>query len=106
MPTYVRETGKPTRVTATGATVLTSGPASFIGIQVAAVLTGQIVQLWTQSATSITGVPVLGTMTMLANTWYPVPGEFERGITYAVTNEDTDLTIFWNPAGSGSTSGT
>ena len=86
MSTYVRETGRPTRVTASGATVLTSGPLSLIGIHVAAVLTGQIIQLWTQTTTSITGTPVIGTMTMVANTWYALPGELALGLTYAVTN--------------------
>ena len=90
--------GTPTRVTTSGATVLTSGPCVIHGLYVAAVLTGQIVQFWTQNATSITGTPVIGTCTMVANTYFDLRMDLPLGLTYCVTNEDIDLTIFWRPA--------
>ena len=96
---YVTEAGKATRVTATGVTVLTSGPANLIGIGVSAVTTAQLVQIFTQTAASITGAPIQGTMTMAANTFTRMPAAAPLGITYAVTNDDVDLTIYWNPAG-------
>jgi len=91
-----------TRVTSTGVAVLTSGPADVLGVFVAAVTTAQLVQFFTQTAASITGAPVFGTATMAANTFYRLPASLPKGLTYCVTNEDVDLTIFWNPAGSGS----
>lgn len=94
MSNYTRETGTPTRVSGTGVTVLTSGNASIVGIGVAAVLTGQQVQVWAGSAT---GTPVVGTLSLAANTFYRLPAQCAGGITYAVTNEDVDLTIYWNP---------
>jgi len=99
---YMTEAAGFTRVTSTGVAVLTSGPVSVVGVAVAAVLTGQIVQFFTQTAASVTGVPVLGTATMAANTFYRFPASLPKGLTYCVTNEDVDLTIFWNPAGSAS----
>ena len=94
MANYVREVGTPTRVTSTGVRVLTSGNSSLIGISVATVLTGQLVQLWQGSAT---GTPIVGTMSMVSNTFYSLPAQCASGITYCVTNEDVDLTIYWNP---------
>lgn len=99
MPDYVHEVGRASRVTATGVAVLTSGPVNLIGIMVASVITAQFVQLFTQTAASITGAPVVGTMSMAANTFYALPAALPLGLTYAVTNDDVDLTIFWNPAG-------
>lgn len=99
MPSYVYESGTPTRVTATGVTVLTSGPAVMLGVYVASVLTGQIVQLWTQTAGSVTGRAIIGTATMASGTFHTVPAQCPLGITYAVTNDDVDLTIYWNPMG-------
>ena len=98
---FVNKVGTGTRITASGATVLTSGPVALVGVFVAAVLTGQIVQLFTQTAASIMGTPVVSTCTLAANTWYELPGYFPLGLTYVVTNEDIDLTLFWNPAGKG-----
>lgn len=96
---YVDEVGTSNRVTASGATVLTSGAAILYGVYVPAVLTGQIVQLWTQTAASITGAPIIGTATLFSSTFSSFPRDCPLGITYCVTNEDVDLTIFWKPAG-------
>ena len=94
MANYVREVGTPTRVTSTGVSTLGQGNnVSLIGIGVAAVLTGQLVQLWIGSAT---GTPLMGTCTMAANTFNPIPALCIGGLTYAVTNDDVDLTIYWN----------
>ena len=90
------ETGTPTRVTTSGVTVLSSSNLALLGIGVAAVLTAQLVQLWSGSAT---GTPIIGTMTCAANAFYRIPAYCAGGLTYAVTNEDVDLTLYWNPAG-------
>lgn len=97
MSNYVREVGTPTRITASGVSTLGAGKnLSLIGIGVASVLTGQLVQLWNGSAT---GSPIMGTLTLAANTFFAVPAQCSGGLTYCVTNEDVDLTIYWNPAG-------
>lgn len=96
----VVEAGTPTRVTVSAPATIGAGqPINLIGIWVPSVLTAQFVQLWTQTAGSVTGVPVVGTCSLAANVFYPIPGYFAKGLTYCVTNEDVDLTIFWNPAG-------
>ena len=99
MPTYMHEAGRATRVSATGVAVLTSGPINLIGIMVASVITANFVNLWTQTANSITGALIVGTMSMATNTFYRLPAALPLGLTYAITNDDPDLTIFWNPAG-------
>lgn len=96
----VVEAGTPTRVSASAVgTIGAGGPINLIGIWVPSVLTGQIVQLWTQTANSVTGQIVIHTCTLAANTFYRIPGYFPKGLTHCVTTEDVDLTIFWNPAG-------
>ena len=94
MPQFVFEVGSFTRVTASGVTVLSSAPLALLGIGVAAVLTAQLVQLWSGNAT---GTPIVGTMTMVSNTFYTIPVSLPTGLTYAVTNEDVDLTLYWSP---------
>ena len=97
MANYVREAGTPTRVTvATEGTIGAGSNLTLIGIGVASVLTGQIVQLWMGSTT---GSPILGTCTIAANTFLAIPAQCSGGMTYLVTNTDVDLTIYWNPAG-------
>ena len=97
MANYVREVGTPTRVTVSGVATIGAGQnLSLIGIGVAGVLTSQMIQLWQGNAT---GSPILGTMTLAANTFLAVPAQCSGGLTYCVTNEDVDLTIYWNPAG-------
>ena len=96
---YVRECGTPLRVVASGVGTIGAGRnVALLGIAVASVLTAQAVQLFSQTAGSTTGITVLGTMTLAANTFTPLPGYFALGLTYAVSNEDVDLTFFWNPA--------
>ena len=63
-------------------------------------LTSQIVNLWTQTAGSTTGSIQAGTMTLAANTFYRFPGTFAKGLTYCITNENTNITFFWVPANS------
>ena len=94
------EFGQFTRVTTAGTivTVLSSAPLSLIGIGVAAVLTSQIVQLWSGNAT---GTPIIGTSTLVANSFTRFPCELPAGLTYVVTNEDIDLTLYWIPSGDG-----
>ena len=102
MMPYVREVGTPTRITTTGVQAITSGNASLLGIAVATVLTAQFVQLWTGSATSLTATPIIGTASMASNTFTRIPAMCNGGITVCVTNNDVDLTIFWNPEPRGS----
>ena len=101
MPNYVHEVGRATRVTATALAVgvVSSGPVNLIGVMIADTITSNFVQLFTQTAASITGAPIVGTMSMARNTFYAIPAALPLGLTYAVTNDDADLTIFWNPAG-------
>lgn len=99
MPNNVIEVGTPTRISASGISTMGAGqPLNLIGIFVAGG-TAQIVQLWTQNAAgSVTGVVVLGTCTITSNAFYPIPAYCARGLTVSVTNDEVDLTIFWNPA--------
>ena len=99
---HTREIGTPRRITSSGITVITSGNASLLGIAVPTVLTGQIVQLWSGSTSSVTATPIIGTATMATNTFTRLPAMCNGGITICVTNEDVDLTIFWNPEARGS----
>ena len=98
MPQMTSQAGNFTRVTAllTGLQCLTSGPIALIGIGVATVLTGQFVQLWSGNTASA-ALPVLGTCSMASNTYTPIPAVLPGGLTYQVTNEDVDLTIYWMP---------
>lgn len=100
MPNNVREIGTPTRVTVSGVQTIGAGnPVDLIGIWVPSVLTGQIVQLWTQNAAgSTTGVIVVHTSTLAGNAFYRMPGHFAKGLSICNTTEDVDLTIYWNPA--------
>ena len=96
MAQFTFEVGRPTRVTSAGTivTVLSSAPLALIGIGVATVLTGQFVQLWHGNTTATL---ILGTMSMASNTYTPIPADLPSGLTYVVTNEDIDLTIYWQP---------
>ena len=91
---FVTQACNYTRVTASGNTVLSSGRMVLERIVVPAVLTGQIVNLWAGN-TAVT--QVVGTCTLAANTNNQLSIDLPTGLTYAVTNEDVDLTIFWRP---------
>lgn len=73
-------------------------PCNLLGVYVPGALTAQIITFWTQTAGSITGLPVITTGTCAANAFYRMPGYFPNGITYKLTAENPALTIFWNPA--------
>ena len=94
------ESGFQTRVAVSGVTTLGNGlPCNMLGIFVASVLTGQIVNLFTQTGAAVlTGLTVVGTCTLAANTFTRLPGYFPAGITIINTVEDPDLTIYWSPA--------
>lgn len=94
---FITKASQFTRVTASGVTVLGSAPMVLNGVFVPTVLTGQFVQLWHGR---VTGTPVLGTCSLAGNTFYELDVSLPSGLTYAVTNEDVDLTILWSPAGS------
>lgn len=91
---FVTQASNYTRVSASGATVLSSGRMILERIFVPAVLTGQIVNIWS-GTTPVT--QVIGTCTLAANTSTQLSIDLPTGMTYAVTNEDVDLTIFWRP---------
>ena len=92
------ETGTPLRVTSSGVSTLgAANPVALLGIAVGSVATSQIVRLWTQTAT-ITGVPIMGSLVLAANTFTRIPAYCSKGLTYSVSNDAVDLTIFWNPA--------
>ena len=93
MPQHVREAGKARRVAVSGITTIT-GNLSVIGVQVASVLTAQIVTFYEGTSTSEIAV---GTMTMTTNTFYALPVLCSGGLSLNVTNEDIDLTFYWNP---------
>lgn len=97
-----REAGTPTPVVGTTSGQGTMGagtPLALVGIWVGGALTAQVVQLWTGTAgNTTTGQIVAGTMTLAANAFYRLPGYFSKGLTYYISNENTNLTFFWNPA--------
>ena len=96
MPNYVREVGTPTRVTSSALSTLGAGKnVSLIGIGVAGVLTSQVVNLY--MGANSTAINILGTMTLATNTFLAIPAYCSGGLTYRVTNEDVDLTIYWMP---------
>lgn len=89
------ENGTPFRVTTSGLTAL-SGNLNLLGVWVASVLTAQIATI---SIGSTAGGPLLiGTSTLALNAFYRLPAYCSGGLSLNVTNEDVDLTLFWNPA--------
>ena len=98
MSAFTKEVGNAATVVGTTSGVGTIGAGNalgLLGMWVGGALTSQIVQLWTQTAGSVTGTPVGGTMTLAANAFYRFPGTFAKGLTYAITNENTNITFFW-----------
>lgn len=96
MPNYVREIGTPTRVSTSAFGTIGAGKSiSLVGVGVASVLTSQIVNLYVGAGG--TSVQLLGTCTLAANSFLAVPAYCSGGLSYRVTNEDVDLTIYWNP---------
>lgn len=108
--------GRSTRKTASGATVLatgisTVGGANLLGIAVNASVTGTtVVQLWagTTATATAAGVPITGLITFVSATatglttpihrYMPVPAYCSGGLTINTTGDNTDITLFWNPA--------
>lgn len=97
------EIGNATRVTTSGVTTMGAGkPVNLLGIWVASVLTAQIVHLHTQTGAAVlTGALVVGTSTLATNAFYRIPAYFATGLSIVCTNEDVDLTLFWNPGTGG-----
>lgn len=96
MANYVREVGTPTRVSTSAFGTLGAGKnISLVGIGVAGVLTAQLVNLWIGS--NQTSVQLMGTMSLAANSFMAIPAICSGGLSYRVTNDDIDLTIYWNP---------
>lgn len=91
--------GIPLRATVSAVSTLGAGnPSQLLGIIVPSILTAHVVNLWTQTAGSITGQLVVSTLVLASNTYTPINAYFNKGITYAVTNEQVNLTLLWNPA--------
>lgn len=93
---FVSRAKQHTRVTASGATVLTSGPCVIEGIFVPQVLTAPTVNLYSGNTAT---TEIVGTCTLAGNAFYEFPMSLPTGLTYAVSNDTVDLTIFWSPAG-------
>lgn len=95
---FTNECGTPTAVVGTTSGVGTIGAGNalnLLGVWVGGALTAQVLQLWTQTAAgALTGGVVLGTCTLAANNYYPIPAQFSRGLTYSLTNENTNITFF------------
>lgn len=80
-------------------TIGAGNPCNLIGIFVGNALTAQLVNLWTQTGNAVlSGQPIVGTCSLVNNTYYKLPAFFPKGITYCITNENTNLTFFWVPA--------
>lgn len=86
-----------------GGTIGAGNPVNLLGVWVPGALTAQVVQFWTQTAglaagQSTGGQLVIATSTLAANAFYRIPGYFPKGLTYYVTNDNPNLTLFWLPA--------
>lgn len=96
MPNYVREVGKATRITTSALTTLGAGnPVALIGLGVATVLTGQKINLYDGVGGT---TELVGTLSLDSHTYFAVPAMCLSGVAVRVTNDDVDLTIYWNPA--------
>ena len=93
------ETGFALQVTSSAQGTIGAGnPCALLGILFSSNATANTVNLFTQSAASVTGIAIVSNLTGAANTFVRVPAYFPSGITYKVPNDAVNLTIFWNPA--------
>ena len=110
--------GRATRKTVAGATVLatltaspTVGGINLIGIMTHATVTGNtIVQLWAgvTATSTAAGTPITGLITFVSATatgvkdnfaqFMPVPAYCSGGLCINTSGDNTDITLFWNPA--------
>ena len=97
---FTSRAGAYKRINATTTQTLCSGPCALIGIGVAGVTTAQFVRIWDGSdATLASGTIVVGTCSLATSLFYEVPAMLVSGLTIQVTNDDVDLTVYYNPAG-------
>ena len=93
------ETGFAVQVTTSALGTIGAGnPSTVLGILFSSNATANTISLWSQTAASVTGSPIVTNLTGAANTFVRVPGYFPLGITYKVPNDAVNVTIFWNPA--------
>jgi hypothetical protein len=102
--------GTATRLTATGASVITSGNSYIIGILFQGTGTGSL-SLWagTTATTTAGGSPLSGVIRAFATaagatvnpaSYFPFPAYASGGITVNVpATADASITLFWAPAG-------
>ena len=104
--------GKAQRLTATGASVISSANAHIIGVLFQGTGTGSLQIFAGLTATAATGTgggAVLGTIiayatatgaTANSSIYYPFPAACSGGITVNVPGTaDPNITLFWNPSG-------
>lgn len=97
MPTTPNESGVATRITTTGLTAIAITNCNLLGIWCAPVnTTAKSVNLYHSSTAG--GVLIIGTSTLSLNTFSRIPAYCSGGLTFAASNDNVDLTIFWNPA--------
>lgn len=98
----VIECGNATPVVGTTSGIGTIGagnPCNLLGVFVGNALTAQLMNFWTQTGNAVlSGQTVIGTSSLVNNTYYKLPAYFKAGITYCITNENTNVTFFWVPA--------
>lgn len=99
------QVGVATRVTGTGTVCITSGNANLIGVLccASATATGGIkIYHGVTASSSVCGLIVFPSGS--AATYIPVPAYCSGGITVDLGAADNpDVTLFWNPAGGGTT---
>ena len=97
---FTSRAGAYTRISASATQTLVSGPCALIGIGVAGVTTAQFVRVWDSSdATLAAGTIVVGTCSLATSLFYEIPAMLNSGLTIQVTNDDVDLTVYYNPTG-------
>lgn len=100
MTQLVNDSGTATRVTGTGAQLVTSANAALIGVLCCNSATAGAIQLW--AGTTATGTPLTGIITFASGSvgaFIKCPAYASGGLTINVgAAANPDLTLYWNPA--------
>ena len=94
--------GRPSRLTATGLSTITSANAHIIGVLMNCSGTGQI-SIFHGVTASASAIGIRGWVTVIDTVrpalYFPCPAYCSGGITVDVgPSADPDITLFWNPA--------
>lgn len=93
------EAGTPKRITTSGLTCISPKNCNLLGIYVAGIVTtAPLVNVY--SSATAGGPLIIGTSTLALNAFARIPSYCAGGLTFAATNDNVDVTIFWNPAAS------